>query len=127
MCFRIKVVDALEYQCNLPPNKARKSVVISFVGVNSNMFEEINEGSRYRFYNTKPECFYRETFRLKGQSECILLQFQNGKSSLENVATLMKDQAPAQTLELKQRIQKMTDYGKQLSAEGQSKKPQDML
>ncbi len=30
------------------------------------MYEEIQEGYRYRFYNLKPECFYRDNFRLKG-------------------------------------------------------------
>lgn len=50
------------------------------------MYEEIEEGGRYRFYNLKPECFYRENFRLTKQTECLYLQFQNGKSSIENVA-----------------------------------------
>lgn len=49
------------------------------------LYDELQEGHRYRFYNVKPECFYRDSYRTNHVKDAILLQFQNGKSKIENV------------------------------------------
>ena len=78
MCFRIKVRDAIEYatavdkdNLNLSSSQERqgpsfdRSYIISFIMTGPQMYEAIQEGYRYRFFNVKPECFYRDSFRIK--------------------------------------------------------------
>lgn len=69
MCFRIKVVDAMPYvkgSSERPPFE--RQTIISFVKTTKSMYDGIEEGHRYRLYNVKPECFYRDNYRLKPQS-----------------------------------------------------------
>ena len=72
MCFRIKVVDSIDFHTD-SQSTAHKQVIISFVMTGQDMYEELQEANRYRFYNIKPENFYRDSFRLSGKTECILL------------------------------------------------------
>ena len=88
MCFRIKVSDAIEYATIMASNNPAKSpqktqgaassifeqsYILSFVMTNPVMYEAMQEGHRYRFFNVKPECFYRDSYRIKAQSEAILI------------------------------------------------------
>jgi hypothetical protein len=84
MCFRIKVQEAMPFVKPCDSKQFERHTIISFVKTTKAMLDSIEEGSRYRFYNVKPECFYRDSYRLKPQSSALLLQFQNGKSSFEN-------------------------------------------
>jgi len=70
MCFRVKVVDALPYVkgTNGERSPFERQTVISFINTTKSMYDGIQEGFRYRFYNVKPECFYRDSFRIKPQS-----------------------------------------------------------
>ena len=67
MCFRLKVVDALPYlKADAPvPHPFDRQCVISFVKSQQSLYDSFEEGYRYRFFNVKPECFYREGTRIK--------------------------------------------------------------
>jgi predicted HTH domain antitoxin len=79
------------------------------------MWEALTVGARYRFYNLRPEAFDPERNRMNFVSECLLLQFQNGKSSFESVAEIYQTEKGATMDEVRAKVEKMGTYGKQMA------------
>jgi len=68
-----------------------RTVIISFIKSSEEIYENIRDGSRIRFYNVKPDgTISMQGDRMKNE-QCVFLQFQNGRSKIEDVAEKIRE------------------------------------
>eukprot|EP00347_Sterkiella_histriomuscorum_P005419 403356688 len=121
LCFRIKVVDSITYYYGKCFNA--KQTVITFISSNINVYESIEEGHRYRFYNTKPDNMSYNGQR-KVDKECLFLKFER-RSKRERFEDIIHFQNQALSSDMQIEKQRIKEFAKKCIS--QNLNPQQLL
>ncbi|CDW89220.1 breast cancer type 2 susceptibility protein [Stylonychia lemnae] len=111
LCFRVKLVDSISFYYGQQHNQ--RQIIMTFLNSMEDIFQSIEVGQRYRFFNIKPDNMNFNGVKQVNR-ECLYLQFQKGKSKKESFEDIVRYQYQVLSSDIRNKLAKINEYSKSL-------------